>query len=89
MMQWVPYGQSLDEFLAHVRTFREVFPNVRVIAGPGGYGFYMLGSDGPVDLDPATMSRGPLAAGHPRGRERAPPTRRRARSTSGWDRSSA
>jgi hypothetical protein len=27
-----------------------VFPNVHVTAGAGGYGFYMLGSDGPVDL---------------------------------------
>ncbi len=56
MMQWVPYGQSLDDFLAHVRTFLDVFPNVRVMAGPGGHGFYMLGSDGPVDLDRATMT---------------------------------
>jgi hypothetical protein len=56
MMQWVPYGQSLDDFLAHVRTFLEVFPNVRVMAGPGGYGFFMLGSDGPVDLDPEVMA---------------------------------
>ena len=46
MMQWVPYGQTLDEFLAHVRTFLAVFPNVRVIAGPGGNGYYMIGSDG-------------------------------------------
>ena len=36
MVQWVPYGQTLDEFLAHVRTFLAVFPNVRVIAGAGG-----------------------------------------------------
>ncbi len=56
MVQWVPYGQTLDEFLAHVRTFLQVFPNVRVIAGAGGYGFYMIGSDGSVDLDPALMS---------------------------------
>ena len=56
MVQWVPYGQTLDEFLAHVRTFLQVFPNVRVMAGAGGYGFYMLGSDGPVDLDPAAMT---------------------------------
>ena len=47
-----PYGQTLDEFLAHVRTYLQVFPNVRVIAGAGGYGFYMIGSDGSVDLDP-------------------------------------
>lgn len=56
MVQWVPYGQTQDEFLAHVRTYLQVFPNVRVIAGAGGYGFYMIGSDGSVDLDPATMA---------------------------------
>ena len=50
MMQWVPYGQTQDEFLAHVRSLLAVFPNVNVTAGAGGYGFYMLGSDGPVDL---------------------------------------
>lgn len=55
MMQWVPNGQTLDEFLAHVRTFLAVFPNVRVIAGPGGGGYYLLGSDGSVDMDPALM----------------------------------
>ena len=55
MMQWVPTGQTRDEFLAHVRTFLAVFPNVRVIAGPAGNGYYMLGSDGPVDMDPALM----------------------------------
>ncbi len=56
MMQWVPYGQTLDEFLAHVRTFLTVFPNVRVIAGAGGYGLYMIGSDGPVDLTPSSIA---------------------------------
>ena len=55
MMQWVPGGQTLDEFLAHVRTFLAVFPNVRVIAGPGGNGLFMLGSAGSVDLDPSLM----------------------------------
>ena len=55
MVQWVPYGQTQDEFLAHVRSFLAVFPNVRVIAGAGGYGFYVIGSDGPVDLDPAAL----------------------------------
>ncbi len=57
MVQWVPYGQTMDEFLAHVRTFLQVFPNVRVIAGAGGYGFYLVGSDGSVDPDPETMAR--------------------------------
>jgi predicted membrane-bound spermidine synthase len=55
MVQWVPYGQTLDEFLAHVRSFLAVFPNVRVIAGAGGYGFYMIGSDGSVDLRPTAL----------------------------------
>jgi hypothetical protein len=55
MMQWMPYGQTVDEFKAHVRTFRAVFPNVLVAYGPGGYGFFMLGSDEPVELDEATM----------------------------------
>ncbi len=50
MVQWVPYGQKLDEFLAHVRSYLQVFPNVRVIAGPGGFGYYMIGSDGSVDI---------------------------------------
>ena len=55
MVQWVPYGQTQDEFLAHVRSFLAVFANVRVIAGAGGYGFYVIGSDGPVDVDPAAL----------------------------------
>lgn len=50
MMQWVPYGQTLDEYLAHVRSFARVFDNVRIIFGPGGYGTYLLGSDGAVAL---------------------------------------
>jgi spermidine synthase len=48
MMQWVPIGQSLDEFRAHVRTFHDIFPNVIVAEGPGGWGFYLLGSDKPI-----------------------------------------
>ena len=55
MVQWVPYGQTQDEFLAHARSFLAVFPNVRIIAGAGGYGFYMIGSDGSVDLEPSAL----------------------------------
>ena len=55
MMQWVPYGQTLDEFRAHVRTFRTVFPNVIVARGSGGFGFYMLGSERPIAFDEAAM----------------------------------
>jgi hypothetical protein len=55
MMQWVPYGQTLNEFKAHVRTFRDVYANVIVAQGPGGFGFYMLGSDAPIGFDDAAM----------------------------------
>ncbi|MFL5681298.1 MAG: fused MFS/spermidine synthase [Chloroflexota bacterium] len=50
MMQWMPYGQTLDEFKAHVRTFKSAFPNVLIAFGPGGYGFFMLGSRQPFEL---------------------------------------
>ena len=62
-MQWVPYGQTQDEFLAHVRSMLAVFENVNVIAGPGGYGYYMLGSDGNVELDAQALEDGARAAG--------------------------
>jgi spermidine synthase len=55
MMQWVPYGATLDEFKAHVRTFRSVFPHVSLVFGPGHYGMYMMGSDGPMAYDEATI----------------------------------
>ena len=55
MMQWVPWGQTLDAFRAHVRTFRDVFPNVLIAFGPGGYGLFMLGSEDPITLDPANI----------------------------------
>jgi spermidine synthase len=55
MMQWVPNGQTVDEFKAHIRTFRSVFPNVLIAFGPGGYGFLMLGSDTPLDLNDDAM----------------------------------
>jgi spermidine synthase len=55
MMQWVPYGQTLDEFKAHVRTFHDVFPHVIVAFGPGGYGFFMLGSEEPMTFDDGAM----------------------------------
>lgn len=55
MMQWIPWGQTVDEFKAHVRTFRDVFPNVLIAFGPGGYGLFMLGSDDPVAFGPADI----------------------------------
>jgi hypothetical protein len=55
MMQWTTLGQTVDDFRAHVRTFRKVFPNVIVARGPAGWGFYMLGSDQPLSLDSKSL----------------------------------
>ena len=55
MMQWVPYGQTLDDFRAHIRTFRAVFPHVIVAVGPGRNGFYMLGSSLPMAFRAASV----------------------------------
>ena len=52
MMQWTPFGTSAADLKDHMRTFAEVFPHVTAIKGPGGYGFYMLGSDQPIDIAP-------------------------------------
>jgi spermidine synthase len=51
MMQWTPYGSSVDEFKAHLRTFHAVFPHVLIAFGPGGFGFFMFGSDEPLSFD--------------------------------------
>ncbi len=68
MMQWVPYGQTIDEFRAHVRTFAAVYPNVMILRGPGGYGFFMLGSDQPMTFSDAAirevLARPGILAGH-------------------------
>ena len=58
MMQWLPWSaQTLEEFLAHVRSFRAVFPEVTIAFGPGGYGVFMLGSDQPITFDPANIEK--------------------------------
>lgn len=57
MMEWIPFGQTLAEFLTHVRTFRSVFPEVTLAFGPGGYGVFMLGSAEPVELAPAGVEQ--------------------------------
>ena len=51
MMQWTPYGSTVDEFKAHIRTFDAVFEHVLIAFGPGGYGFFMFGSDEPMSFD--------------------------------------
>ena len=55
MMEWMPYGQMVDEFRAHVRTFASVFPNVALIFGPTSKGVFMLGSTGPLSWTEADM----------------------------------
>jgi spermidine synthase len=55
MMQWTPYGSTAAEFRAHLRTFHNVFPHVIVASGPGGFGFYFLGSDDPMAFDDAAI----------------------------------
>jgi spermidine synthase len=52
MMQWTPYGTTESDLKEHIRTFASVFEHVTAIRGPGGYGFYMLGSSQPIDLSP-------------------------------------
>jgi hypothetical protein len=54
-MQWTPYGSTAAEFRAHLRTFHNVFPHVIVASGPGGFGFYFLGSDDPMAFDDAAI----------------------------------
>jgi spermidine synthase len=55
MMQWMPYGSTVDEFKAHLRTFADVFPELLVAFGPGGYGFFMLGSEEPIAFEAEGM----------------------------------
>jgi spermidine synthase len=60
MMEWMPfggeaYGQSVDEFRAHVRTFTTVFPEVMLSFAPENHGVYMLGSTRPIVLEPETI----------------------------------
>jgi spermidine synthase len=54
MMQWIPFDETVEDFRAHVRTFHDVFANVVLARGPGGYGIYMLGSADPIRLEPST-----------------------------------
>jgi spermidine synthase len=51
MMQWVPYGGPVLDFLDHIRTFAAVFPEVTLVRGAGGYGVYMLGSFAPIRFE--------------------------------------
>ena len=59
MMQWTPYGTTEPDLKEHIRTFASVFEHVTAIRGPGRFGFYMLGSNLPIELDPQ-VARGIL-----------------------------
>ena len=50
-MEWMPYGQSVDEFRSHVRTFADVFAHVVIAFGPTRRGVYMLGSALPLAVE--------------------------------------
>jgi len=56
MMQWAPYGSTVDEFRGHLRTFHAVFAHVIIAFGPGGYGFFMFGSDDPMAFTDAGIA---------------------------------
>ncbi len=55
MLEWIPYGQTLTEFLTHVRTFASVFPEVTLAFGPGTSGVFMLGATDPVLFEAAAI----------------------------------
>jgi spermidine synthase len=57
MMQWFPFGGSVEETKAHIRTFRAVYPHVTVAFGPGGHGMLMLGSDAPITFTDAAIRK--------------------------------
>jgi len=57
MMEWMPYGQTVDEFRAHVRTFAAVFPEVMIAFGPGGYGTFMFGSSRPIRFNESSIRK--------------------------------
>jgi spermidine synthase len=55
MMQWAPYGGTAADMNDHIRTFAAVFPEVTLVKGAGGYGYYMLGSSEPIAFDEANI----------------------------------
>ena len=52
MMQWIPYGQTMNELKSHLRAFHAVYPEITIVFGAGGYGTYVLGSDEPISFAP-------------------------------------
>ena len=57
MMEWMPYGQTVDEFRAHVRTFADAFPEVMIAFAPAGHGNFLFGSTRPIHFDQASIRK--------------------------------
>jgi spermidine synthase len=57
MMEWMPYGQTIDEFRAHVRTFASAFPEVMIAFGPGKYGTFLFGSEQRIGFDEPSIRK--------------------------------
>ncbi len=55
MMQWMPRGQSIEEFRAHIRSFDRAFPHAIVMYGPGQHGYLLLGSEAALELREGPM----------------------------------
>jgi spermidine synthase len=49
MMLWIPYDAPMNDWKAHMRTFRRNFTNATYITGFAG--MYMFGSDGSLPFD--------------------------------------
>ena len=57
MLEWLYFGVTLAEFREHLHTFGSQFRHVAILFSPMHGGVYMLGSDGPIGWDAATVSR--------------------------------
>jgi spermidine synthase len=57
MMEWLPYGQTMDDLRAHVRTFASAFPEVMVAFGPGNFGTFLFGSRQPIRFDEPSIRK--------------------------------
>ena len=55
MMQWTPYGSTVDEFKAHLRTFSAVFPHVIIRSGRAATASTCSARDEPMTLDDANI----------------------------------
>ena len=56
MLQWVPFGGTVDQFKDHVRTFATVFPHVLIaFGGSPDNGVFMFGSDDPLSFDRSAL----------------------------------